>query len=389
MLNKGIFYKISTITIFLIVSFLLLLPVEAEVSQVGFYPAKVKDISDRAYEKAVIELIDNAQESIVISMYVLRLGDFDKHPINRLMKDLDEALERGVRVVLYLNTNLRVDGHYITNIGEGKGFEILRQKGAKIYLTTPSYRLHDKMIIVDRRYVVIGSTNWTVSSLTRNFESSVLIDSPLLAEKRLERMKTIHLKGEDVRGPPQISVMKLYSLPELIKLPKALMNEKKYFPRMLSKQDNRAMDLYLLLLAEAKRRKSKEFYISLEDTAINLNMPENWTKAALRRQVIKSLRKLKHRYKLIDVQFKYARAAKIKLLDISDGEAFGLGRQFFEPSFLAKHPQNAKFVLLIKAYLKEEGKDMADFSQSELSRMFKVSRMAIGDGIEWLLADSS
>ncbi len=34
-----------------------------------YYPAKVRDISDRAYEGAVIELLDNAKESIVMSMW--------------------------------------------------------------------------------------------------------------------------------------------------------------------------------------------------------------------------------------------------------------------------------------------------------------------------------
>ena len=38
-------------------------------AQQGFLPAQVKDISDRAYESAVIELLDGARESVVISMY--------------------------------------------------------------------------------------------------------------------------------------------------------------------------------------------------------------------------------------------------------------------------------------------------------------------------------
>ena len=33
------------------------------------YTGRVRDISDREYEQAVIELIDNAKESVVIGMY--------------------------------------------------------------------------------------------------------------------------------------------------------------------------------------------------------------------------------------------------------------------------------------------------------------------------------
>ncbi|MGB2630969.1 MAG: hypothetical protein WBD17_07075, partial [Candidatus Omnitrophota bacterium] len=36
-----------------------------------FHPAQVQDISDRAYEPAVIDLINSAKESIVISLYML------------------------------------------------------------------------------------------------------------------------------------------------------------------------------------------------------------------------------------------------------------------------------------------------------------------------------
>jgi len=60
-------------------------------SQHEFYPAKVKDISDRKYEPAVIELLDNAKESIVVSMYIMQAGE--KGPVRLFMKDLEEALD--------------------------------------------------------------------------------------------------------------------------------------------------------------------------------------------------------------------------------------------------------------------------------------------------------
>ena len=43
-------------------------------AQENFSPAQVRDISDRAYEPAVIGLLDGAKESIVISMYNISLG---------------------------------------------------------------------------------------------------------------------------------------------------------------------------------------------------------------------------------------------------------------------------------------------------------------------------
>jgi len=130
-----------------------------------FYSARVKDISDRAYEPAVIELLDNARDSIVMSMYILKSQE--KGPVRLLVRDLEEALERGVSVEIYLNTKFKSShGEKVTI---GKPFDILREKGARIYTVIPRYRLHDKVIIVDNRYVVKGSVNWSESALKDNF----------------------------------------------------------------------------------------------------------------------------------------------------------------------------------------------------------------------------
>ena len=373
--------KAALLIILLLTLCVLAPPLRPAVAEVGFYPAEVKSISDRAYEKTVIGLLDNAEESITISMYMLKPGEKDKHPINRLMKDLEEALQRGVAVQIYLNTK-GWEGDFLSGeIGKGKAFDLLREKGADIYRVNSRYTLHDKIIIVDSRFVVIGSANWTVSALNDNFESTALIDCPELAKEHLKRMKTIHLEGEDLRGPAQISIKEIHPLPDIIELPRALMDDKKYFPGMISDRDNRAMDLYLLLITESYRRNSKEFSISLEKIAGKLGLPESWTPAALRRQIIKSLRKLQNIYGLIDVQFKHARAAKIKLTEIT-GETFSVKTSFFEPSFLTTKRHNKKFILLIEAYLKDEGKDITDFNYSELSRMFHVHRTTISEGLK-------
>ena len=42
-------------------------------AQENFLPAQVRDISDRAYEPAIIGLLDGSKESIVISMYNMAL----------------------------------------------------------------------------------------------------------------------------------------------------------------------------------------------------------------------------------------------------------------------------------------------------------------------------
>ena len=57
----------------------------------GFHPAQVRDISDRQYEQAVIELIDNAKESVVVGMYHISTQLKTNNPVKLLLNDLVEA----------------------------------------------------------------------------------------------------------------------------------------------------------------------------------------------------------------------------------------------------------------------------------------------------------
>ena len=51
--------------------------------------------------------------------------------------------------------------------------------------------LHEKLMIVDSRYVVVGSTNLNYRSFTLAYEVSLVIDSPALAKEMEEHFATI------------------------------------------------------------------------------------------------------------------------------------------------------------------------------------------------------
>ncbi len=90
--------------LFLILLTSLIIPAPANAAD--FHDARVADISDRKYEPAVIELLDSAERSIIISMYILKPSSA---PVALLIKDLTEALQRGVKVEIYLNTRFQSD----------------------------------------------------------------------------------------------------------------------------------------------------------------------------------------------------------------------------------------------------------------------------------------
>lgn len=375
--NKKFLLFLNILSLFF---FVLSHPVYSIDFQGEFYSARVKDISDRRYEPAVIELLDNAKDSIVLSMYILKPQE--KGPVSFLVKDLEEALERGVSVEIYLNT--RFTSQQAKRVASEASFELLREKGAKIYTVTSRYRLHDKLIIADERYVVEGSVNWTVSAIKSNFESAVLIDSPQLAKSKLLRLRCLPLKGEKVDKsirPDRPKTLGVLSEDSVVILSKSLLDDKNLFPSMVTGHDSRCMDGYLLLLAEAQRWKAKEFFLSLEDMATDLKMSALWSDTTLRRQVIKVLKRLRDKYKLIEVNFHHGKDAWISLKELP-GDTFRLKGNFFDPDFLSSKSQPAKFTLLIKALLVEEGKSIDSFTRKEICERFHIGEKTLRLGLK-------
>jgi hypothetical protein len=293
-------------------------------------------------------------------MYVISA---DPAPIKLLLNDLSEALDRGVSVEIYLNTQFQTtDTQKLTEPLKG-----LEQKGARIYLASPRHKLHDKLIIVDGRYVVEGSTNWSISALKVNYESATIIDSPALALEKTVRVRNI-IRPKDRPDRPKVKE----PLPDTIELPKAIVEDERFFARMRSHGSDRAINAYLLLIAESARLNKNEFFLELEDFAGELRMPQNWSDTAKRRQVIKTLKKLTDKYKLIKVIFTHGKDAYITLIDLGGG-TFTAPSSVFDPDLLAKTSPTAKTVILIDTLLKDEGRTRDDFSKEELIKRFHTT----------------
>ena len=303
-------------------------------------------------------------------------------PVRLLMKDLEEALSRGVSVEIYINTK---PGHGMPSSDEiDRIFLPITKKGARIYKVTPYYLLHDKLIIVDGRYVVDGSTNWSIAALKSNYESAVLIDSPELAKTKLLRLRRFLLEGDKKDPKPRPdrpTPLEPLSRDAIVSVSSGLLNNHDYFSTMLERMADRAMDMYLLLLAESSRLGENSFFISLEDMAVSLGMDRQLKDADLRRQMIKVLETLQDRYKLLNANFSYGKDAWIELKDVP-GATFKMTGDFFDPKNLMLKSQPAKFVLLVKALLEAEGTTIDSISQRALAERFNVSPFSIRKGMK-------
>lgn len=339
--------------------------------------ALVLDASDRNYLETVLALFESARKEIVIAFYLIEPDDKAGagHPVNRFLERLLRARERGVSVRLLLNTNFRFRPK--TEVGNGAWFERMALAGIQITALLPSRRLHDKLIVIDGRYVVDGSMNWSEAALMSNFESASVIDSSVYAAKKLDRIAAMTFP----RPPRPAPVNKkdpdrpLLEVPETARVP-AVILEKDYLPRMIRDSDMRAADFYLLLLGQAEAAGTNSFEIDLETAGLALELPEKWTRSTLRRQMIKILKKLSGRYRLLEFKLPYAANAHIGLKQLP-GEGVRVPGRLLSADALAHTSTAETFLAIAGEVLKKEGVAIDALSAPELEKRFGIGQSAV------------
>ena len=350
------------------------------------HPATVRDISDRAYQEAIIDLIKGARESIVISLYMLVPSE--KGPVAMLMNDLEDALARGVSVEIYLNTKFgsREEADFLLD----EAFKRLEDKGASINPVSSTVVHHDKVIIVDSRYVVEGSHNWSIAALKGNNESSTLIDSPRLAGEKLSRIKKLPL--EEVRLEREARLKELRNPPPLpedtvIYLPKALLENEELLPKLLAHRERRTFNGYFLIIRKGytvgRGTMPEEFPVSLMELADELGVPTFWDTEYRRiQEADETLKELKS-YGLVDVDFTYGMEEWVTVTAFP-GDSFGVDISFFSPLNLASANTRTKYVYLLSRLLNSEGKSLDSYTREELSEKYHIGLKQLRWGIREL-----
>ncbi|TES93690.1 MAG: hypothetical protein E3J87_01740 [Candidatus Cloacimonadota bacterium] len=140
----------------------------------------VEIINNRDYFPAVYKLFQDAEESIYIFMYLARIYPDYPEDVNwELLDVLIEAKERGIDVKVILDASSWNKGNTLKN---KQMADALKEGGVEVFFDPPDITSHSKLLIVDHRYTVVGSTNWSYHALEKNNEASVLIDSEPVAE---------------------------------------------------------------------------------------------------------------------------------------------------------------------------------------------------------------
>ena len=157
---------------------------------VGLYWADSKYlipmVNDREYFDRVFELIDSADKSIHLVMFEIKY--YDKYPdseVNQLVEKLIKKNSEGVEVKIIVD-------QFLT---DKRAVEILQKTGVDIKWDSTKLTTHNKLMIIDGRVVLIGSTNWSYYSFSKNHESNVIFHDEESAKKFEQYFERVWLES--------------------------------------------------------------------------------------------------------------------------------------------------------------------------------------------------
>ena len=145
-------------------------------SSVDIYFSPEDDFKDK-----LIDLIDSANSNIYFLIYAFT----DKDIADALIR----AYNRGVDVKGVFDEDF--------NSNQYSKYDYLKNAGLDVKLDGNSFLLHDKVMIFDKKTVVTGSYNFTLSANNDNAENSLIIKSQTIYNKYEEEFEKIYEEAKD------------------------------------------------------------------------------------------------------------------------------------------------------------------------------------------------
>ena len=149
-------------------------------------------INNQDYAPALIEEINQAYKSIHIAMFSITYYDnYEDSSANKILKALADAKARGVDVKIVIDEY--PDDHE-------KGVEFLQEHNISVKYDGKSQTTHAKLIIIDSKTVILGSSNWRYYSLDKNNEANVKILSKVIAKEYEDYFQQIWENGNNIQN---------------------------------------------------------------------------------------------------------------------------------------------------------------------------------------------
>ena len=165
--------------------------------------ADVELIVGGQYPYRVGALIDDATTSIRLAMFIASWSHAEDHPVRKLIEKLIAAHQRGVNVEVLFDQDRSTDV-YKTKIINRPAAVALEDAGIRVRFDKTTELTHSKVLVVDQKYTVIGSHNWSRSSFFEYDEVSVLItDNAVAADYHRDLSQRVEKGGPIPELEPQ------------------------------------------------------------------------------------------------------------------------------------------------------------------------------------------
>lgn len=120
-------------------------------------------IISKEFPKLVVPLIDSALDSIDIIVFDWRFYKNDPaNPVSIFNQAIGRAARRGVKVRCLVQNEGLVDD--------------LKAMGCQARKLQSKRILHTKLILIDKRRIILGSHNYTQHAFSSNHEASIFVD---------------------------------------------------------------------------------------------------------------------------------------------------------------------------------------------------------------------
>jgi putative cardiolipin synthase len=154
----------------------------------------------RLTSSVISEVIHECRESLlVVSFAAFGVAD--------VVRELERAAQRGVRIDLVLESTVEHGGTLHGTLGPSAAFETLRQRAT--FWTWPADRrpvvgasraaLHAKVVASDERIAFLGSANLTDKALAYNLEVGVIIRDPDVVRRIVRHFRSLMKPGGPLR----------------------------------------------------------------------------------------------------------------------------------------------------------------------------------------------
>jgi hypothetical protein len=155
---------------------------------------KVGVLSGYNYYLQLQEMIADADNSVLVVMFHAALPDED-HPTKQVLTALVAAKARGLDVRVILDRDRDTDPYKSTVINTA-ALTFLNDQGVQCRFDSPERLLHSKLVILDGRWSLVGSHNWSAGSYFQFDDLTLAIHSEEVANRYQQRFEAAWLAAE-------------------------------------------------------------------------------------------------------------------------------------------------------------------------------------------------